>query len=131
MTTDGWLLVTLYFAGPVKRRDPAAWSHVVATADWINHAILSYEEAASSVRALARRGMLAERGGSHLVLSPVARKGLSAAYGTRKRMSVFKLWDAADALIAKQPLRPSPVRGPSRSVYERARRLYGAILEPR
>jgi hypothetical protein len=52
-TADGWLLVTLWFAGPVTRRDPAAWRNVVATADWINHAILSYEEASAGVRTLA------------------------------------------------------------------------------
>jgi hypothetical protein len=75
---------------------------VVATADWINHAILSYEEASAGVRALARRGLLVERAHGVLVLSLAARNGFAAAYGTRKRMGVFKLWDVADALIARQ-----------------------------
>ena len=96
------MLVTPWFAGPVTRRDPAAWRNVVATADWINHAILSYEEASAGVRALARRGLLVERAHGVLVLSLAARNGFAAAYGTRKRMGVFKLWDVADALIARQ-----------------------------
>jgi hypothetical protein len=130
-TADGWLLVTLFFTGPVTRRDPAAWRSVVVTADWINHAILSYEEVSVGVRALARRGLVAERAGGVLVLSPAARKGFAAAYGTRKRMGVFKLWDAADALIARQRVRVSAVRGPTRAVYERALRSYGLTLQDR
>jgi hypothetical protein len=130
-TADGWLLVTLWFAGPVTRRDPAAWRHVVATADWINHAILSYEEASAGVRSLARRGLLVERANGVLVLSPAARKGFAAAYGTRKRMGVFKLWDVADAVIARQKPRASTVRGPTRAVYRRALQSYGVALPDR
>ena len=125
MTAEGWLLVTLYSTGPVKRRDPAAWKNVIFFADWINHAIMSYEEVSAGVRALARRGLVVERAGGILVLSLAARKGLAAAYGTRKRMGVFKLWDAADALIAQQKVRTSPVRGPTRAVYRRALESYG------
>jgi hypothetical protein len=130
-TADGWLLVTLWFAGPVTRLDPAAWRHVVATADWINHAILSYEEASAGVRSLARRGLLVERANGVLVLSPAARKGFAAAYGTRKRMGVFKLWDVADAVIARQKPRASTVRGPTRAVYRRALQSYGVALPDR
>jgi len=125
VTSDGWLLVALYNTGPVTRRDPAAWKNVIAFADWINHAILSYEEASAGVRALARRGLLVERAGGILVLRLAARRGLAAAYGQRKRMGVFKLWEAADELILKQPLRPSAVRAPTRSVYRRALQAYG------
>jgi hypothetical protein len=75
VTPDGWLLITLFFTGPVTRRDPAAWRNVVFTADWINHAILSYEEVSAGVRALARRGLVVERAGGILVLSLAARKG--------------------------------------------------------
>jgi hypothetical protein len=130
-TADGWLLVTLWFAGPVTRRDPAAWRNVVATADWINHAILSYEEASAGVRTLARCGLLVERADGVLVLSPAARKGFASAYGTRKRMGVFKLWDAADVLIARQKVRTSPVKGPTRAVYRRALQSYGVTLPDR
>jgi hypothetical protein len=125
MTTEGWVLVTLFHSGPVKRRDPAAWKHVLFVGDWINHAIMSYEEVSAGVRALARRGMVVERAGGVLVLSLAARKRLAAAYGARKRMSVFKLWEAGDGLIARQQLRPSPVRGPTRAVYRRAAEGYG------
>jgi len=125
VTSEGWLLVTLYFTGPVMRRDPAAWKHFLGTADWINHALPTYEEVSTGLRALARRGLVAERANGLVVLTVAARKGLAAAYGTRKRMGVFKLWDAADALIAKQKVRPSPARGPSPSVYRRALEGYG------
>jgi hypothetical protein len=127
MTPEGWLLVTLYNAGPVRRRDAAAWRKVIFFADWINHAILSYEEVSAGVRALARRGLVVERTGGVLVLSLGARKGLAAAYGTRKRMSVFKLWAAADALIAQQKVRPSTARGPSPGVYRKALESYGVV----
>ena len=130
-TADGWVLVTLWFAGPVPRRDQAAWRNVVATADWIDHAILSYEEASAGVRALARRGLLVERAHGVLVLSLAARKQFAAAYGTRKRMGVFKLWDIADALIARQKVRASSVRGPTRAVYRRALQSYGVTLPDR
>ncbi len=59
------------------------------------------------------------------MVSPAARKGFTAVYGARKRMGVFKLWDAADALIAQQKVRPSPVKGPTRAVYRRALESYG------
>jgi hypothetical protein len=78
MTAEGWLLVTMYNSGPVKRRDPAAWKNVIFFADWINHAIMSYEEVSAGVRALARCGLVVERAGGVLVLSPAARKGFAA-----------------------------------------------------
>jgi hypothetical protein len=118
------MLVSLFFAGPVKRSDAAGWKVVVGTADWINHAVVTFEELSSGVRALARRGLIVERVGGILVLSPAARKGMADAYGTRKRMSLFKLWEAADALIGRQKERPSAVKGPTRSVYRRAVESY-------
>ena len=128
MGADGWVFVTLHFSGPVTRRDPASWRHVVATADWINHGILSYEELTVGVRTLARRGLLTKRGqgaAEVIVLTAVARKGLAAAYGARKRLGVFKLWEAGERLIAAQRERPSTVRGPAPTVYARALALYG------
>jgi hypothetical protein len=92
----------------VRRRDVAAWKNVIAFTDWNNHAIMSYEEVSAGVRALARRGLVvAERAGGVLVLSVTARKGLAAAYGARKRMSVFKLcWRRPD-----RPAEGPPVPG--------------------
>jgi hypothetical protein len=124
VTTDGWILVSLFFAGPVKRSDVAGWKLAIGAADWINHAVVTYEELSSSVRSLARHGLLVERAGGVVALAPAAKKGLAAAYGTRKRMSVFKLWEAADALIARQKPRPSTLKGPTPSVYRRAVESY-------
>jgi hypothetical protein len=124
------MLVTLFFVGPVKRSDAAGWKLVVGTADWINHAVVTYEELSSGVRALARRGLLVERAGGVLALSPAARKGMADAYGTRKRMSLFKLWEAADALIDRKKERASAVKGPTPSVFRRAVESYVEQMSP-
>ena len=123
MTTDGWVLTSVWFSGPIRRRDPVSWSWLVGAADWINHAILTREEAGSSIRALGERRLLRERAGV-ISLTPAARKGLAAAYGKRKRMGVFKVWAAADALIALQKPGGAKLRGPGPSVFARAVEAY-------
>ena len=122
-STSGWLLVSLYFAGPLGRRDLGAWSHLVATADWINHGILMHEELVSGMRNLSSRGLLEERRGA-IRLTRRARRALTMAYGKRKRMSVFKLWGAANELIERQVPGPARVRPVTRSFFDRAVEAY-------
>jgi hypothetical protein len=129
MTNDGWLLVSLFHAGPIRRSDPLGWKHLIGVADWINHAILSHDEVCTGVKTLARHGLLVEKAGV-LVLTLRARRGMAAAYGTRKRMSVFKLWDAGDVLIASQKERASTVKGPTARVFRAALEAYGVTPLP-
>ena len=128
--TSGWVLTALYHAGPVRRADPVQWSLVIAAADWINHAVLSFDELHTGVRDLGARHLLRERAGV-ISLTPGAWTAFVAAYGARKRMSVFKLWAAAEILIAQRKPGTSTLEGPTRSVFRRAveayhRRMSGA-----
>jgi len=123
MAESGWLLVSFFFAGPVARRDVAGWSHLVATADWINHAILTREEVAGGMRDLSVRGLLEERD-ERIRLTRRAVRALHAAYGERKRMAVLKLWDVGEELIAAQEKGAKPVRPVSRPLFERAIKAY-------
>jgi hypothetical protein len=123
MSEPGWLLVSFYFAGPVGRRDVEGWSHLVGTADWINHSVLMHEELVEGMRVLSSRGLLEERRGA-IRLTRNARRALTMAYGKRKRMSVFKLWDAGEALIARQAPCPMRVRPVTPAFFARAVEAY-------
>ena len=123
MSNAGGILVAFHFHGPVERRDALAWSYLVGTADWINHAILTYKELVEGVRELVAHGLLQERNQS-IGLTRKARATFARAYGGRKRMSVFKVWAAADALIATQEAGVTRWRPVSRARFARAVQLY-------
>ena len=123
MSASGWFLVAVNFCGPIDLKDPVGWSYLIGTADWINHAMISREEIASALRDLSRRGLLAERHG-HLVRTRKAATAFERMYGKRKRMSVMKLWEAAEEFIDTQAARHDPLKPPTRKLYERALAAY-------
>jgi hypothetical protein len=122
-STAGWVFVALCFAGPVARGDVAAWSHLVATADWINHGVLRYEELIAGVKVLVALGLVEEVQGTVRVTRG-ARRWLKATYGSNKRMSVFKLWARADTLISTRSAGPARWRAISRPFFDRAVQAY-------
>jgi hypothetical protein len=127
MSSSGWLLTAIYFAGPTAMKDAEAWSYVIGTGDWINHAIFTYEELASALCDLASRGLVTERRGQ-LVLSRKAQAGFTAIYGKRKRMALMKVWAAADDFIKEQAAKAKPFTPPSKELFDLALAAYYARM---
>jgi hypothetical protein len=69
LASDAWLLLAILYAGGAEA---ASLRAIIAAADFINHAILSYEELAGGLERLARAGAI-RRQGEDIRPSPAVR----------------------------------------------------------
>lgn len=92
-SSDTWVLLAAVYGGAEKGADLDA---IISAGDYINHAILSYEELDGGLARLQAANLIEERNGLYF-LTPIV---LSAYEGMAKRhRSVSKRWDALEQFL--------------------------------
>ena len=122
-STDTWVMLSLLFnqaTGGATLRD------LIATADYMNHAILTYDELAGSLVRLMQAGYV-DKQAARFCATPVIRSYYAKV--TRPRRSINKDWQDVERFLQTTAVtEAAPRRAPSRVVaraaYERAVRAY-------
>ena len=122
-SSDTWVMLALLIGEPPGG---ASLHNIIATADYINHAILTYEELAESLARLMQAGYVTRRAARYCA-TPVIRSYYAKV--ARPRRAINKDWqDVERFLQTTEVTENAPRRAPSRVVaraaYERAVRAY-------
>ena len=122
-STDTWVMLALLFN---QAENGSTLRELIATADYLNHAILTYEELAGSLARLIQAGYVAKQADRYSA-TPVIRSYY--AQTTRPRRAINKDWQGVERFlqtteVTKATPRRAPSRVVSRAAYERAVRAY-------
>jgi hypothetical protein len=122
-SSDTWVMLALLIG---EAPDGASLRNIIATADYINHAIPQYEELAGGLARLMRAGYVEKRAGQFHATT-VIRSFYTRT--TKPRRSIWKDWqDVEHFLQTNEVTAPTghvaPSRIVSRAAYERAVRAY-------
>lgn len=119
--SDAWILLAAVYSG---RKDGADLRSLISAADYINHAVRSYEELSGGLARLRAAGLIVEKRGryrpSETVLSAYART-------TTPRRAVMKELDDMEIFLQSErrgECHPLPKRILTREMYEKAIREY-------
>lgn len=105
---DGWILLAVAMCGP----SGGDLRTILATADYVNHAIPTYDELAEGLARLQQRGLVARRG------DRFARTARLAALERKHGISGHPGWDALESMLGLErdahgrPLPPTPTPKP-------------------
>lgn len=80
---DAWVLLAILYAG---RARAASLREIIAAADFINHAILTYEELAGGLARLSRAGTIRRQGETGFQPSPAVRAYYEKNTGPKGRV---------------------------------------------
>ena len=124
--TDAWVLLALIYSSQSRTADLTT---VIASADFINHAILTYDELRNGLGRLEEAGLIREKSGKYRATSIVL-----AAYAktTTPRRAVLKeLQDIHTFLATRvhEPLALRPSKRLSRTAYREAVRNYQQLSQ--
>lgn len=115
-----WVLLALVYGGG---RERASIDSIISAGDYLNHAILSYEEINEGLAYLLRRGMIARVGKEYQLEGEIANR-----YDQLKSRRVSLYWKETDAIICEwvelQKRAHSSVKPIRKHDYERAVRSY-------
>jgi hypothetical protein len=87
LDSDAWLLLAIIYAG---REEPAALADVIAAADYINHAIVVFEEMEGALARLSEGGYITHTEGK---LSPTEKSLELYRSITKPRRAVMAEWE--------------------------------------
>jgi len=99
--SDAWILLATVYKG---QKRPALLSDVIAVADYIQHAIVTFEEMEGGLARLTAGGFLVDRGGK---LSPSRRTMLFYRSVTRPHRPVLKEQEDIQKLLDASDWNPS------------------------
>jgi hypothetical protein len=99
--SDAWILLATVYMG---RKRPALLSDVIAVADYINHAIVTFEEMEGALARLTEGGFLVDRGGK---LSPSRKTMAFYRSVTTPRRPVLKEKEDLQKLLGASDWNPS------------------------
>ncbi|HTP07646.1 MAG TPA: hypothetical protein VMP08_05305, partial [Anaerolineae bacterium] len=121
--TDTWVMLALLFN---RTENGSTLRDLIATADYINHAILTYEELASSLSRLMQAGYVVKQADRYCATSVIRSYYVQT---TRSRRAIGKDWQDVEHFLQTTPMtelapRRAPSRVVSRASYERAVRAY-------
>lgn len=121
--SDPWVMLALLIG---ESQDGASLRNIIAAADYINHAVLTYEELAGSLAHLMRAGYVEKQAGQFRA-TPVIRSFYTRT--TKPRRSIWKDWQDVEHFLQTNEVvaiatRLAPSRVVSRAAYERAVRAY-------
>lgn len=121
--TDTWVMLSLLFT---RGEQDVTLRDLIATADYINHAILTYDELAGSLARLLQAGYV-DQHADRFCATPVIRSHYT--HTTQPRRALWKDWQDVERFLqtSEAPTtakRPAPGRVVSRAAYERAVRAY-------
>jgi hypothetical protein len=118
-STDTWMMLALLFS---SAKNGVTLRDLIATADYLNHAIPTYDELAGSLLHLRRAGYAIKRGDRYCA-TPVIRSYY--AQTTRPRRSISKDWQDVERFLQTAVVtKTTPARRLSRIAYDKAVRAY-------
>lgn len=116
-SSDTWVLLAVLYAGG---EDGKTLREVINTADYINHAIPTYEELAGGLARLLAAGLVVEQSGRYRAAAGVAARYDDLAAAHRR---LWPVWDELERFVQVHLPRahaPAPPPVISRAVYEAA-----------
>ena len=118
-SADTWVLLAIIYGGGTRG---ATLTDIISAGDYINHAILRYEELRDGLARLLAAGVIVERDGCYYP-TPEALAAYRQPIHPRRFISTE--WDALEQWLASR-LRDTPVAEQSitRSAYARSVRVY-------
>lgn len=122
-STDTWVMLSLLFN---RAKEGATLRDLIATADYINHAIPTYEELVHSLARLIQAGYAAKQADRYCA-APAIRS--QYANTDRSRRSISESWEDVERFLQTTEVtevasRRAPSRIVSRTAYERAVHTY-------
>ena len=121
--SDTWVLLALLIS---EQKDGATLRAIIATADYINHAIPTYEELAGGLARLMRSGYVEKQAGRYRATDVIR---MFYRKTTKARYSIWKDWQAVEQFLQSKEVPAAathltPSRVLARAAYERAVRTY-------
>jgi len=122
-SSDSWVMLALLMS---ESPDGASLRSIIATADYLNHAILKYEELAGSLAQLMRAGYVEKQAGRFRATTVIR---AFYARTTKPHRALWKDWQDVEHFLqtntrAATLIRVAPSRVVSRAAYEQAVQAY-------
>lgn len=118
-STDAWIMLSLLL-GPAD--SGSTLRELIATADYINHAVPTYVELADSLQRLRQAGCVIKQADRYCA-TPAIRSAYAQV--TRPRRAISQDWQDVERILQTTAVtKPSTCRRLSRAVYDKAVRAY-------
>jgi hypothetical protein len=118
-STDAWIMFSLLFG---SAENGSTLRALIATADYINHAVPTYDELSGSLRHLVQAGYVIKRADRYCA-TPAIRSYYTQI--TRPRRSINKDWQAVERFLQTTVVTQTcSARRLSRAAYDKAVRAY-------